>query len=236
MITVKYEILEIEDGYKILDIGCGSGRHTASLYDYKKVNVTGADLRHKDLMEAKGRLEYHDKLGAHKGGSWALSVSDITKLPFESETFDVVICSEVMEHVPDEENAIKELTRVLKKGKNLIVSVPRFWPERICWALSKDYNSANDGHIRIYKKNEIIRKCEGAGVKKWNYHYAHSIHSPYWWLKCLVGPNRDDSFAVNLYHKLLTWDIMKKPFLTRFLDKLLNPVMGKSLVLYFKKE
>ncbi|MCP3923988.1 MAG: class I SAM-dependent methyltransferase [Desulfobacterales bacterium] len=235
MITVDYKIVEIEDGYKILDIGCGSGRHTASLYDYKKVDVTGADLRHKDLMEAKGRLEYHDELEAHKNGSWALSVSDITNLPFKNQTFDLVICSEVMEHVPDEGKAINELIRVLKNGKNLVVSVPRFWPEKICWVLAKDYNSANDGHIRIYKKNDIIKKFEKGGVKKWKHHHAHSIHSPYWWLKCLVGPNNDKSIPVRIYHKFLTWDIMKKPFLSRAIDKIFNPIMGKSLVLYFKK-
>jgi hypothetical protein len=65
---------------------------------------------------------------------------------------------------------------------------------------------------------------------------AHSLHAPFWWLKCLVGPDRKDSSAVNLYHRFLTWDIMKKPRVTGWLEKLLNPVMGKSLVLYFRKE
>jgi len=51
-----------------------------------------------------------------------------------------------------------------------------------------------------------------------------------------VGPTREDSLIVNLYHRFLTWDIMKKPAATRFFDKLLNPVAGKSLVLYFTKK
>ena len=52
----------------------------------------------------------------------------------------------------------------------------------------------------------------------------------------MAGPGRTDSKAVTLYHRLLTWDIMEKPKVTRVLDKLMNPVIGKSLVLYFKKQ
>ena len=67
------------------------------------------------------------------------------------------------------------------------------------------------------------------------HHYAHSIHAPYWWLKCFVGPTRADSAVVNLYHRLLVWDIMKKPWVTRWIDRLLNPLLGKSMVLYLQK-
>jgi hypothetical protein len=70
----------------------------------------------------------------------------------------------------------------------------------------------------------------------WARHFAHSLHAPFWWLKCLVGPDRTDSSAVDLYHRFLTWDMMKKPRVTGLIDKLLNPLMGKSLVLYFRKE
>ena len=117
----------------------------------------------------------------------------------------------------------------LKPGKDLVVSVPRYFPERICWALSKDYHQANNGHIRIYRKKRLITLLEAAGVNTWAIHFAHSLHSPYWWLKCLVGPNRDDSMPVNLYHRFLVWDMMKQPWITRMLDRLLNPVMGKAL-------
>ncbi|MDA3895066.1 MAG: hypothetical protein PF482_02830 [Desulfobacteraceae bacterium] len=77
---------------------------------------------------------------------------------------------------------------------------------------------------------------EKIGLIKQGSHYAHSLHTPYWWLKCLVGPGRDDSLPVNLYHRLLTWDIMEKPRLIRNIDTLLIPLLGKSLVLYFKKK
>jgi SAM-dependent methyltransferase len=160
---------------------------------------------------------------------------DITALPFEDNSFDVVICSEVLEHIPDDHKAVSELIRIVKPGKILAVSVPRAWPEWICWQLSDEYYNADMGHVRIYSKKKIIKKVRNKGPKYLGCHYAHSIHSPYWWLKCFVGPTRTDSIAVNLYHKLLVWDLMKKPALTTFIDRLLNPVLGKSLVLYFRK-
>jgi ubiquinone/menaquinone biosynthesis C-methylase UbiE len=235
VITVNFNKITIEPGFTILDIGCGPGRHVSALYSFKKVNAIGADLNLDDLRQGVKRLEYHDSLGAHCGGTWSFTTADITTLPFADATFDLVICSEVMEHIPDQEKAAEELLRVLKPGCNLVVSVPRFWPEKICWMLSDEYFNANQGHIRIYKKKELVRLIEKKGAAYLMGHHAHSLHSPYWWLKCFVGPTREDSLAVNLYKRFLTWDILQKPFITRFLDKLLNPVLGKSLVLYFKK-
>jgi SAM-dependent methyltransferase len=236
MITVDFKYLPMKKGARILDIGSGPGRHTAAVYSRENVMSVGADLNFDDLLLAKDRLEYHDKLGFSGGGTWNLVTSDITKLPFADESFDIVICSEVMEHIPDDDRAASEILRVLKKNGTLAVSVPRMWPEKICWMLSDDYFNANQGHVRIYRKSTIKNIFKNKNCRFLRYHFAHSLHSPYWWLKCLVGPRREDSRAVNIYKKFLEWDIIKKPFLTRFLDRVLNPVCGKSIVLYFQKK
>ncbi|MDL2269789.1 class I SAM-dependent methyltransferase [Desulfosarcina sp. OttesenSCG-928-A07] len=235
MITVDFSRLAIVPGDCILDLGCGSGRHTAAVHEQHKVHAIGADLNFTDLLAARDRLQFHDQLGAHAGGMWSLTTADATALPFPDACFDLVICSEMLEHVPDDHAAVTEMIRVLKPGKHVVASVPRYLPERICWLLSDDYKNANQGHVRIYRKSELIRRFRDSGLFFLGHHYAHSIHTPYWWLKCLVGPTRSDSPAVNRYHQVLTWDILQKPKITRFIDRLLNPVLGKSLVLYFKK-
>jgi len=168
VITVDFSRISIKPGFRILDIGCGSGRHTCAAYRFKNVVAVGADLNFDDVSEAKNRLKLHDKLGKHGGGIWSLSVADVLCLPFKDNYFDLVICSEVMEHIPD-----------------LVVSVPRYWPEHICWSLSDEYYNANQGHVRIYKKKDLITLFESSGVKKWACHFAHSLHTPYWWMKCL---------------------------------------------------
>lgn len=220
---------------RILDIGCGSGRHTCEAYRLNQAMVVGADLDFNDLLEAKDKLQFHDDLAEHGGGSWNLNVADICQLPYQPNTFDLVICSEVMEHIPNEKLAAQELARICKPGKYLALSVPRYMPERICWLLSEDYHKVNQGHIRIYNRKWIVGLLERAGFIYQGSQYAHSLHSPYWWLKCWVGPTNDQHPLVKLYHRFLTWDIMKKPRITRLLDNILNPIMGKSLVLYFRK-
>jgi SAM-dependent methyltransferase len=236
MVTVNFNKLPIKAGDKILDIGCGAGRHTCVASRLEKVTVIGSDISFKDVREARKRIKEEEQMGIQGGGFWATLVSDITVLPFPDGFFDMVICSEVLEHIPDQESAVKEILRVLKTGGNLVVSVPRFLPERICWALSESYHNVPNGHIRIYRKKKLLNLLEGSGSKMWASHFAHSLHTPYWWLKCLVGPHRQDSSLVNLYHRFLVWDMMKKPKATRLLDGLLNPFLGKSIVFYLRKE
>ncbi|ACN14807.1 putative methyltransferase [Desulforapulum autotrophicum HRM2] len=235
MITLDFKRLDLKPGQKILDIGCGEGRHTAQGYEQGDTFCVGADRNPKDLLTSKTKLELHQQLSTAKGSSWSLAAADITRLPFCDAGFDTVICSEVMEHIPDEKKAIAEIIRVLKPGGTLGVSVPRYWPEAICWWLSHDYHNVNQGHIRIYKKNDLIAKIVSQGMGYRGFHHAHSLHSPFWWLKCLVGPTRTDAWCVNLYHRFLVWDLMEKPLFTKMLDRILNPVMGKSLALYFQK-
>jgi SAM-dependent methyltransferase len=236
VLTVDFKQLNIRPGYRILDIGCGTGRHTTAVFQFKKVTVIGADCNIHDLCEARNRIQLHQRLGENGSGRWGLAAADVAGLPFKNNVFDLIICSEVLEHVVRDDIAAGELIRVLKPGHNLVVSVPRYLPERICWALSKDYRAANNGHIRIYRKKMLIRRMESLGLKHWAVCYAHSLHTPYWWLKCLVGPDREDAVMVNLYHRFLSWDIMKKPKLIGWMDRLLNPVLGKSLVVYLRKE
>jgi ubiquinone/menaquinone biosynthesis C-methylase UbiE len=236
MITVDFKRIYIKPFLRILDIGCGSGRHTCEAYRYNGIFVVGADLNINNVTDTVKRLGYHEKLGEHGNGKWAGSVADTLYMPFKDQSFDLVICSEVMEHIRDHKQAATEINRVLKPGSDLIISVPRYFPELICWAFSDDYHNVNQGHVRIYKKKEIISLFEKTGLELKSIHFAHSLHTPYWWLKCLAGPSGENSMLIKLYHKFLVWDIMKHPGITRKIEKLLNPVLGKSIVLYFRKK
>lgn len=236
MITVDFQLLSLNTGDIVLDLGCGSGRHTAAVYDMDRCLAVGADTNLADLQTARSRLLWHDGLTHHAKGRWSLAGADITHLPFKDHSVDLVICSEVLEHVPDDRKAIEECLRVLKGGKNLVISVPRRWPEAICWALSRQYRTTKGGHLRIYHRENLIRQVQNTGrVRHWKTHYAHSLHAPFWWLKCLVGPQRNNCWPVEQYHRFLTWDLMEKPDSTRLLDAMLNPIIGKSMVLYFLK-
>jgi SAM-dependent methyltransferase len=236
MVTVDFGRIDLKPGARVLDVGCGSGRHTAAAYGLPGARVVGVDVAAEDLKAARERLRLHDRLNAHGGGRWHLCAADALLLPFGDGRFDLVICAEVLEHVPADVRVLAEIGRVLRPGGELALSVPRHGPERLCWALSADYAAVEGGHVRIYRKRDLIALLRRAGLAPHAFHWAHSLHTPYWWLKCLVGPRRTDARLVNLYHRFLIWDLMKKPRLTRTLERLLNPIMGKSLVVYARKQ
>jgi hypothetical protein len=74
-----------------------------------------------------------------------------------------------------------------------------------------------------------------AGVGYEKFHWAHGLHSPYWWLQCLFWNTRENSKLIKIYHQFLVWDLMKKPLFTKILEFILQPLIGKSLVMYFRK-
>jgi SAM-dependent methyltransferase len=156
-------------------------------------------------------------------------------LPFPDGEFDRVVAAEVLEHIPDDVVAIGELARVLRPGGTMAVTVPRWLPERICWALSDAYHEVEGGHIRIYTAGELVTKLEAAGLVAEGRAHVHGLHSAYWWVKCAVGVDRDDHPLVRAYHRLLVWDIVRKPLVTRLAERLLDPLVGKSLVVYLRK-
>jgi len=235
MLTIDFSKLDLPPGSWVLDAGCGPGRHLSEAFRLRGVNVIGVDLKYDDLITARNTLRVMAHEGEDGGGASGVSISDITKLPFPNEVFACVICSEVLEHIPEDSKAIAEIVRVLKTGKSLAVSVPRYLPERICWALSESYHTEPGGHVRIYKKKELVNMLEAAGTRYVSAGKAHALHSPYWWLKCLVGHKNDTSWIVRAYHKFLVWDIVKRPLFTRILEKILRPFISKSIVVYLRK-
>lgn len=239
MLTADYERLGLTAGETVLDLGCGFGRHAYEALR-RGAHVVACDLGLDelrqvrsigDMMRANGELTNDVVLETANG--------DATMLPFADGSFDRIIASEVMEHINDDAGALAELTRVLRPGGVLAVTIPARLPERICWAISDDYHAPNQpgGHVRIYGNGQLRARMADAGLEPIDEHRVHALHSPYWWLRCAVGPNRPvaESRLVSLYHRLLTWDIVKAPRTTRLAERLLAPVLGKSLVVYARR-
>lgn len=232
MLTVDFTEIPLKVGMRILDAGCGSGRHLCEAFRTLGVEVVGVDLNWEDLCETKAMLTLMEH---EQAGRWIVARADVTRLPFSDGSFDVVVCSEVLEHIADNRTAVAELLRVLKPWGDLAVTVPRFLPERICWVLSKAYHCEPGGHIRIYKKEELLKLLKEAGANCRRIRYRHGLHAPYWWLRCLVGHKNENFPLVRAYRKFLEWDIIKHPPLTAIMDRLLNPLIGKSIIFYLKK-
>ena len=160
---------------------------------------------------------------------------DARDLPFPDGEFDRIVAAEVLEHIPDDDAAIAELVRVLRPGGTIAVTVPRWLPEKVCWALSDAYHEVEGGHVRIYTGDELVGKLERAGLTFAGQDHVHGLHSPYWWIKCAVGVDNAENPLVKAFHRVLVWDIEKRPLPTRLAEKVLDPLIGKSMVLYLEK-
>jgi SAM-dependent methyltransferase len=242
MLTVRFDQLGVQEGDLLLDMGCGAGRHAFETFR-RGARVVAFDYSAAELKDVTGLFAAMRDAGEAGGDASSMAAAangDALALPFPDDTFDHVIASEVLEHVSDDGQALREVFRVLKPGGHLAATVPSWLPENICWLLSDEYHApfVPGGHVRIFSEHELRGRMRSVGLRPGAAHHAHALHSPYWWLKCAVGPTNDDHPLVKAYLQVLLWDIGQvQPMgtVTRLAERVLNPVLGKSLVVYANK-
>ena len=233
MLTLDFDRLGVKAGDRVLDIGCGYGRHSFEVIR-RGGRVVALDLSDTELKDVLAMFRaFADEApgGSHGGVVNATALS----LPFPDGTFDHVIASEVLEHIPLDTDAMAEIARVVRPGGSVAVTVPRAGQEVVCWTLSREYHDTPGGHVRIYRQRQITDRLRRMGLRPRGFGFAHALHTPYWWLRCLVGPRNEDNPAVRAYKSFLERDIMHPNPLVRLSERILNPVLGKSLVVYLDK-
>jgi SAM-dependent methyltransferase len=245
MLTVDFDRLGLQPGDRILDMGAGAGRHAFEAFR-RGGDVIAFDQDADELSNVRELFVAMKEAGeAPEGADADVKEGDALALPFADGEFDRIVAAEVLEHIPDDIAAIRELIRVLRPGGTMAISVPRWLPEVVNWKLSDEYHNAEGGHIRIYTDHELIDKVTKGGRPNDGTpgdamvfdgrSYAHGLHTPYWWIKCAVGVNNDKHPMVRAYHQLLVWEIVKQPKVLQWAGAALDPIIGKSLVLYFHK-
>ncbi len=151
------DLLEGQDHPAILDVGCGTGATVSLLEHYGTVTAIDVSVQAIQYCKEQGRSRL-----CQADGSW---------LPFASESFDLVTALDLLEHVEDESGGLRELSRVLKSGGRILLSVPAFM---FLWS---DFDRFS-GHYRRYSKRELRRSVEEAGFEVTKLSYFNMILFP----------------------------------------------------------
>jgi ubiquinone/menaquinone biosynthesis C-methylase UbiE len=177
-------------GARVIDVGCGDGRHLRAASE-RGCQAVGVDYSVAQLRETRRAI-------SATGSPRAVDVvaADAAHLPFRGTTFDAAICTETLEHLPDDAAAAREIARVLADGAPLLGAVPSHLTERVFWALSRGYRDTPGGHVRIYTPGQLITTLRDAGLRITGIRYAHFVDSIVWLRFCLTDflrPTRPQS-------------------------------------------
>lgn len=234
MLTIDFSLMPLNGGAQVLDLGCGPGRHSWYVCKLDHCSVYAVDYDLESLQKAKYMLNMMDAESETKG-KWTVLQGNAMTLPFSDKSFDRIVCSEVLEHVLDDEQAVRELFRVLRDDGELAVSVPAYLPETIYWKLSEAYHTNPGGHIRIYKERQLIDLFERNSMAVYAIRHKHAFHSIYWLLRCLFGVRNEKARIPAIYHKFLAWQIDRESGLLHRLEAFSDRLFPKSVVIYLRK-
>jgi|SRR5581483_5508721 len=156
------EAVKLKSG-RMLDMGCGGGLLTESLpYYFPKIKVFGYDV-------SKPAIAYAKKFGS---GKVTYSTLNGKKLPYKDNFFDVCICLDVMEHIPDVDFFLKETKRILKKNGLFFLLIPcEGEPFTFTWLFQKigigdKLTYKHFGHIHPeFTHKSVIRLLQQHGFK-----------------------------------------------------------------------
>jgi SAM-dependent methyltransferase len=140
----------------VLDVGCGRAWVAASLCP-KGISVCSMDISPKNVEKALSRYPFPNHTG---------KVGDAFRLPFDDESFDCVIASEVIEHVPNPEAFVHSLFRVVKKGGVLILSTP--YKEKLRYELCIHCHQLTpvNAHLHSFDEHRLMALYRGIDLEK----------------------------------------------------------------------
>jgi SAM-dependent methyltransferase len=140
----------------ILDVGTSTGTNLRMLRDLGFVRVIGVDQSREAI-----------RFCAEKGLG-EVQLGDVCALPFGDHRFDLILATDIIEHVEDDLGALRELRRVLRPGQHLLLTVPAF---SLLWGLQDDVSH----HKRRYRLPELLEKLHRADLAPVQHFYFNYL-------------------------------------------------------------
>ena len=232
--SIDPELLDIGADDRVIDLGCGTGRHVLELSKIPS-NIIGADISRNDIRAGRYLLEImRRRKEVHARVHWLQTAGE--RLPFKDGAFDRVICTETLEHVDDELVLARELARVLKPGGILAISVPDEFSEKIFWKLSKNYRTHAGGHVRIFRRPQVVALMRDAGLTPYAVRYRHSLETAYWLTHIAFWSDWGKQGPITrVFRNILDSQRGRDSAIVTALDDIGNRILPKSIVVYSRK-
>ena len=171
----------------IFDLGCGDGYQAAVLKDkVPNVALVGCDISPAAVKRASKRMDSCYNLDIDK-----------SDLPEENESYDLVLCIAVLEHLYDVSHALKEINRILIPGKHALIQVPNitFWKFRLQILMGKlPYILADERHLHSFNKSFLLENLKRAGFT--NYSIYGQRHRSKWLTKLSTSLFSENFFVL----------------------------------------
>jgi SAM-dependent methyltransferase len=173
----------IKDGLRVLDFGCYDGYIVRRLRARARIYGVGIDISPRAMALAK-------QAATQEGlGGLEFVVADGADLPFPNDSFDVVICSEILEHVPDLDAVLSEISRVLVKGGRLYATMPNSLSD--VWqpfhSLCRRVDQV-EGHLRRMTRQEFITALQRHRLQPNRVRYRGFALSALWYSTFIYNP------------------------------------------------
>lgn len=197
---------------EILEVGCGIGNFTNFLTSFGKVWAIDVEVNYirqtKKLVGIKAKVGFGDIEGK--------------KYFFDQKKFDCIVCLNVLEHIKDDEQALKNMFKLLKRGGELILLVPAH--QQLFGVIDKSIR-----HYRRYEKKELLNAVKRVGFKIIKARKLNFLGAIGWFIagKLLKEENIDD-------HKITIFNLIAPPLL--FLENFLEPPIGTSILVISQKK
>jgi ubiquinone/menaquinone biosynthesis C-methylase UbiE len=233
MLTVDFDRLGVRDGHVVLDAGCGFGRHSLEFVS-RGARVYSMDMDMDSLRKTRFSLTEMKKHIKGRSMQYLVHSGDALNLPFKDESFDRIICSEVMEHVRDDNLACRELTRVLKRNGRIAITVPTVFSEHLYDLLTYEYYTSPGGHIRRYYPKELAAIMRNNGLEIYGVGFKHAYHTIWWMIRSVVGLHLGEHPVTKAYHRFLHLGLYSN--MMRKIESFLDYFFPKSVVIYAWKK